>query len=280
MSYYLMHRGWLDHEMFGEDEPFCRRAAWAWLIENAAFDRTRVRIAGKTVELARGQLSYSLRFLAKTWSWGHERVRRFLAELRQRDMIETEGETGQTVITIRNYTIYQAHEKSARQPKRRTRDRSETNKKEGNEESLSVDPDGSTGADAEAPAPSRAAVAVKSSPMKELWDKAVCVLGPGSRGLIGSARKKHGDYAVMEALLATEGECASEPIPYFMGCLRNVQPSSEGFDYRKSPGATIYAAANNLLRDIEAGRYSCPGIPPDGPLLAGDRARAGAPRAA
>lgn len=134
MSYYLMHRGWLDHELFHEEDPFCRRAAWAWLIEHAAWDRTRVRIAGKTVELERGQLSYSLRFLAKTWGWGHERVRRFLTELRERDMIETARETGQTLITVCNYSFYQDGDKLARQPKRRRRDRSETNKKEGNQD--------------------------------------------------------------------------------------------------------------------------------------------------
>src|SRR5678816_2769557 len=103
-GYYLMHRGWFDHELFREEDPFCRRAAWAWLIEHAAWDRTRVRIAGKTVELQRGQLTYSLRFLAKTWGWGHERVRRFLSELRDRDMIETERETGQTAVSYTHLT--------------------------------------------------------------------------------------------------------------------------------------------------------------------------------
>ena len=126
-GHYRMHRGWLDHEALGQDdEPYCKRAAWAWLIENATFDVKLVRVAGKTVVLRRGQLCHSLRFLGKAWGWGHERVRRFLAGLTERDMIETAIETGQTVITICNYDLYQAPENPARRQKRRERDRSET----------------------------------------------------------------------------------------------------------------------------------------------------------
>ena len=135
MSFYLMHRGWLDHPAFGnrKREPFCRAAAWAWLIDHAVFDATRVRIAGKIVTLGRGQLSYSLRFLGDAWGWGHERCRRFLRELHERGMVVAVCETGQMVITICNYGIYQDGAKLARQPARHERDSSETNTKEGKE---------------------------------------------------------------------------------------------------------------------------------------------------
>jgi hypothetical protein len=56
-----MYRGWMEHEVFGH-EPFSRRDAWVWLIENAAFaDNQRLK---------RGQLCHSYRHLAATWKWG------------------------------------------------------------------------------------------------------------------------------------------------------------------------------------------------------------------
>ncbi|MFC5355453.1 hypothetical protein [Azospirillum himalayense] len=107
-GFYLMHRGWLDHPAFGgAREPYCRRAAWAWLIENACWKNERQNIAGKTVALRRGQLSFSLRFLAKAWGWDAEKVRRFCLRLADEKMIETESEAGQMVITICNYDEYQ-----------------------------------------------------------------------------------------------------------------------------------------------------------------------------
>jgi hypothetical protein len=111
VGYYRMSRGWLDHELF-EDEPFCKRAAWAWLVEHAAWRRTAVTVRGVAAILERGQLSYSLRFLAQAWGWSVARVRGFLAALAKRTMIRTErstaNDTGRLVLTLCNYEHYQA----------------------------------------------------------------------------------------------------------------------------------------------------------------------------
>jgi hypothetical protein len=137
MSFYLMHRGWLDHDVFGdpEREPLCKRAAWAWLIDHAEYAVKQVRIGRKLVTLHRGQLSYSLRFLGKSWGWHYLRVRRFLADLAERNMIETvcetARETAQTVLTICNYELYQAPTQEARNSSRdRPRGKRDTNIKE------------------------------------------------------------------------------------------------------------------------------------------------------
>ena len=69
-GFYLMHRGWMDNpsSRAGHD-PFCRRAAWVWLIEEAAWADRRVSLGGKTVTLHRGQLTHSVRFMAQAWNW-------------------------------------------------------------------------------------------------------------------------------------------------------------------------------------------------------------------
>jgi len=136
-GYYLMHRGWLDHPAFGgAREPFCRRAAWAWLIENAVYQDTRVGIGRKTVTLSRGQLSYSLRYLAGAWGWDAEKVRRFCLRLAEDGMIETDSEAGQMVITICNYDEYQLRTTSCETADeadvRQQRGSGEANKKERN----------------------------------------------------------------------------------------------------------------------------------------------------
>ncbi|TWA74154.1 hypothetical protein FBZ82_101169 [Azospirillum brasilense] len=136
-GFYLMHRGWLDHPAFGgAREPYCRRAAWVWLVEHACWKYERQNIAGKTVALRRGQLSFSLRFLAKAWGWDAEKVRRFCLRLADEKMIETESEAGQMVITICNYDEYQVpvspSEAGGEAVVRQHRGSSEANTNEGN----------------------------------------------------------------------------------------------------------------------------------------------------
>lgn len=106
MSKYCMTRGWQDHEMF-DGEPYSKRDAWEWLISNAAWKKTVTNIKGRPVNLKRGQLSFSIRFLAEKWDWGPKKVRVFLKGLSLRHMISTEKGTGQLIISICNYNQYQ-----------------------------------------------------------------------------------------------------------------------------------------------------------------------------
>lgn len=114
-GFYIMQRGWRDHPVFKGE--FSRGDAWGWLIENACWRETTVKIGGQYVELQRGELSFSVRFMATKWEWSKSRVDRFLAELRHLSMIETRTKNGtgdnqktgqgQVVICICNYAKYQ-----------------------------------------------------------------------------------------------------------------------------------------------------------------------------
>lgn len=139
-GFYRMHRGWLEHPVLG-GEPMCKRAAWAWLIEEASWSHRRRDVKGQTIQLRRGQLTASVRFLAEAWGWHRAKVERFLGRLQTEAMIETATETGQTIITICNYERYQTAALEAETEgetlietgARQQRDRSETNDKEGKE---------------------------------------------------------------------------------------------------------------------------------------------------
>jgi hypothetical protein len=140
-GFYLMHRGWMDAPALGgKREPFCRRSAWCWLIEEACFEDARVDLNGRTVTLQRGQLAHSIRFMAEAWNWKRSAVERFIERLRTETMIETATETGRLIISICNYSRYQAKPgftetvtgTPAGTRARHERDTSETNKNQGN----------------------------------------------------------------------------------------------------------------------------------------------------
>lgn len=150
-TWFKVARGWREHDLF-EGETFSRAEAWLWLIENAAWKPTRTRIKGAAVELNRGQLSFSVRFMADQWGWSKSRVDRFIAVLREEGMIETcskigtdgnhNAGQGQSVITICNYAKYQNGEDDRRDNSGTTRgttagqqrDKEEERKKERIEE--------------------------------------------------------------------------------------------------------------------------------------------------
>lgn len=130
-GFYLMHRGWMDNDLFG-DEPYTEQMAWCWLIENAAWKETKARIKGESIFLQRGQMCFAIRFLADKWGWSKSRADRFLRRLMAENMIEMQpkkrdnsgtncgtaaGQTaghGTSIITICNYSQYQDKREGSR----------------------------------------------------------------------------------------------------------------------------------------------------------------------
>src|SRR3546814_9730526 len=94
-GYVAMSREWLEHDIFDGD-VFSRRDAWAWLIASAAWRQTKARIKGHSVDLERGELSYSVRFMAEKWGWSKSAVDRFLKLLTREGMISMRSKTGTT----------------------------------------------------------------------------------------------------------------------------------------------------------------------------------------
>lgn len=109
-----LHRSAFEHPLLADDARF---RAWFWLVANAAWASTSVRIKGEMVQLERGELSFSQRFLAQNWGWSKSRVDRFIADLRREGMIATRSKIGageghnagqgQAIISICNYDRYQ-----------------------------------------------------------------------------------------------------------------------------------------------------------------------------
>lgn len=104
---FAVARNIFDHPFF-EPEPFTEREAWMWLIKEAARKPRRACLRnGVTIDLERGQLAHSTRFLAQRWQWPKTRVTRFLARTASDGMIGPQAGPHVTVITICNYDEYQ-----------------------------------------------------------------------------------------------------------------------------------------------------------------------------
>lgn len=99
---FAVNRAAFDHPMF-KDEPFTEREAWFWLCGAAAFKAMQVRVAGVIVNLERGQLAFSQRFLQERFQWSRQRVRGFIAKLELHQSITQIPTKGVTKITICNY---------------------------------------------------------------------------------------------------------------------------------------------------------------------------------
>lgn len=135
-GFYAMHRGWQFDRDF-EDDPFSRRDAWVWLIENAAHKDSEIMVGKKPCILQAGQLMHSVRYLADQWKWPLTRTQRLLDQFQKSGKItrskylhvkrvsetrsksaenrdfETLFETPYNVITICNYVKYQAVSKNS-----------------------------------------------------------------------------------------------------------------------------------------------------------------------
>jgi len=211
-GFYLMHRGWQEHPVFG-NYSFSRRDAWVWLIENACWKPRNFDNFGSKVELQRGQLCRSTRSLAKEWGWSEAKVRRFLKRLKSDAMIDTNTSSGRTVITVCNYGRYQSREfvkgakddarsdASTTQP-RRTKEQGNTEKKPNN-----------------------------SSSEAWIWSEGCRYLighGETTRGassLIGSWVREHEPETIKEAIEKAQLSAKGRPAPYIATILRNISQS-------------------------------------------------------
>ena len=102
----VLDRGVFGHAALRDDQPYPEILAWIWMLAAAAKSQRSRRINGQVVQLNRGQLAYSHRYLAKQFKWSVSRVQRFLEHLTVEAMI-TVAESSVTCVTIINYEKWQ-----------------------------------------------------------------------------------------------------------------------------------------------------------------------------
>lgn len=129
-GYVKVHRGWEASPDF-RNEAYCERAAWLWLLSNAAY-RPTIRVGGKGDDIAieEGQIHVSDRSLASVWGWDKKRVRRFLARLERSKTVTSKRTANGTILTIENWAKYQVGEPTEGPTEGPTRDQRGTTHKE------------------------------------------------------------------------------------------------------------------------------------------------------
>lgn len=108
-------------------EPFTEREAWIWMNAEASWKDRHSR----GVDLKRGQLAHSIRFLAGAWGWEQTRVHRFLKRLEKRNAIATDTATGVKRITICEYDENQSCAAQSATQTQQQRNASATNENKG-----------------------------------------------------------------------------------------------------------------------------------------------------
>jgi hypothetical protein len=106
---FIVDRAVFDDPLLrGDPECFY---AWIWLLSEAAWKPRRQDVsngrATAVIELQRGQLTYSLTYMAAAWNVSVKRVRTILKRFENGSLIDTQTGTLQTVITVRNYDASQ-----------------------------------------------------------------------------------------------------------------------------------------------------------------------------
>jgi len=222
---FAVDRGIWEHDLLTDSEPFSRREAWLWLVSEAAWKPHRRRIVGRPIDLMRGQLVGSMRFIASKWRWSEPRVRRFLGALISEGMIGAKIDAGVSVITICKYDEYQRvslpndamrevdHDAAATQQRRKVED------KENKE-------------DSEAIASAARAAPVYTDSKHELWGEGTAILASlgmqerTARSNIGRWLKSAKDDAqtVLGAIQRARDNRVIDPVPWITRAISSKGP--------------------------------------------------------
>lgn len=106
-------------------------SVWAWMCDSAVWEGVTIRFNGELVELQRGQLAASIRFISEGFEMGERQIRTLLSVMQASGMIAKQTTHKATIITICNYDKYQSNCQSEDKQASRKRQAADTNNKEG-----------------------------------------------------------------------------------------------------------------------------------------------------
>ena len=97
-----------EHRFWCEERIFSRFEAWLDILQSTRFEDTALFTGNRQVEIKRGQMPVSLRYLSERWKWSIKKVRNFMAMLESEGMItrSIQRGKGQALITVCNYNKY------------------------------------------------------------------------------------------------------------------------------------------------------------------------------
>lgn len=113
-SFLMLARKTFGHHFWTEHRVFSRAEAWLDLLQTAAYAPHKRMIAGHSMEIPRGGLVASVRWLSDRYRWSNTKVCLFLDVLEGEGMITRQKRHGNTLLTICKYDVYnQCHDAKA-----------------------------------------------------------------------------------------------------------------------------------------------------------------------
>lgn len=109
LGWIKLHRSSFNNRLYFS-EPFTRWQAWADLLLIANHCEGWVRVRGIKQTILRGQVGYSMTYLAKRYMWSKGKIIRYLNELRDEHQVVLQKTNVTTIISIVNYNRYQTDE--------------------------------------------------------------------------------------------------------------------------------------------------------------------------
>lgn len=105
-GYIRLSRKFFENSLWTEPRVYSRAEAWLDLIQMARFESTTEFLTNRAIEVGRGEIPVSRRFLEKRWQWSNTKVDNFLKALQKRQQISQRNASGQSIITLCNYDTY------------------------------------------------------------------------------------------------------------------------------------------------------------------------------
>jgi hypothetical protein len=131
-GYIMLSRRFFLHTLWMEERAYSRAEAWVDLIRTAAFRDTKRVIQGNLIQVPRGGIVASVRFLSGRWKWSTTKTCKFLDVLRLEGMIKTEKRQGQTVLLLCKFEEYNTEKRQEsngeKTPERQRKDKVEEGK--------------------------------------------------------------------------------------------------------------------------------------------------------
>lgn len=134
-----LHRQIWNNELWFA-EPFTKAQAWVDMMLGANHEDGSFWVRGIEVKVKRGQLAWSEVTMSTRWKWSRNKVRRFLNWLKTEQQVEQQTTAITSLITIKNYGIYQETKQQTKQQKDSRRYTNKKNKKNKNEKNKEIAP--------------------------------------------------------------------------------------------------------------------------------------------
>lgn len=214
-GWFAVKRGITDHAAMKGD--FARVGWFLWMIENAAWQDTKIDIGGKPHVVPRGALCFSERFIAAKFGVSQQAVRTFLRDLEAHKVIAQEvistgagTKSKRKQVTLCNYEKYQSAP---------IKTKSKQNQNEIKEEQVNNIPVGTADKSASSD------VVDLASPNAVVWAIGRAYLTPfvGSKKagpIIGKWLKADEPAAVITAIEAAKRAGTQDPVPYITQALK------------------------------------------------------------